>query len=1557
MKQNVFALLIFLMLPIRVLAADGDTFTASTVESVTVTYTVISESAKTCKVGRGYIKNQGTVYAVDESVSGSVTIPSQVNGYSVVAVADHAFYNRSNIESISLPSSILEIGGSAFMGCSSLPSIVLPDNVSFIGDRAFCNCSLLSSVNIPEGVSRLEELSFRGCSKLDNLSLPSTISFIGEQAFYECSSLTSIIIPDNAIIGKDGIVNLSFSGCSSLKTIVFGEGVRIYNKAFGSLQSLVSVTVGNSISTSSEAFSGITYSNATLYVPAGKKDYYMERDPWKTAFPHIEEITDQILQEYTDAQGVKYTLNNDGNTYSVSGHTDACSGDIVILETVNGLKVTSIGYFPFLDCSGLTSITIPTSVTSIGEEAFMRCSGLTSVNIPNSVTYIGSGAFSGCSNLASITIPNSVTEIGDGVLAGCSRLISIQVESGNSVYDSRGDCHAIIETQSNKLIAGCVNTIIPDGVTSIGKYVFSGFSELTSIVIPNSVTSIGDGAFASTGLTSVSIPDGVTTLGFSAFRDCSSLTSIVIPNSVTSIGEYAFEGCSNLTSITIPNSVTFIDFGAFASTGLTSITIPGSVQNIPEDAFANSCLTSVTIDEGVKSIGAYAFGRCENLSKVILPSTITSIGERAFLTDSGDPYIISHILHPFEISDDVFGVYDWSNHYVNPSPATLYVPVGTKSEYEVLSGWNKFATIEEGEFCETSIDGLYYKYNTFLSTATLVHNDTYRSNITSVEIPAKINIDEVIYDVTTIGYRAFYGCGSLTSIKIPNSVTFIGQEAISQCGGLSFIEVEDGNTKYDSRYNCNALIETETNTLIAGCKNSVIPNGVTSIGDGAFFCCSGPTSIIIPGSVISIGKNAFRSCNGLESVVISEGVKTIGESAFKTCPNLSRVELPSTITSIDEGAFVTDSRGPHIVSHITEPFAIADNVFGITDHWLTPSTDPSPATLYIPAGTKSEYEALSGWNKFAQIVEGELLETTLDGLYFLYDTGTGTATVVHNDSYEGNLTNVVIPATITVDEVLYHVTSIGDNAFWGCNSIKSVVIPEGITTIGECAFQWIVNLPKIVIPSTVISIGEGAFVNDGLHIISHIQEPFGVGDNVFGVSHSWPCPITDSSFATLYVPIGTKSKYEALSGWNKFAIIEEGDLLDIIIDDLHYECKTASKTATVVRDDNYGNLKDIDIPATITVDAVQYDVTSIGDYAFYLFTDLSSVTIPNSVTSIGYRAFRNDVGLNSITIPNSVTSIGEEAFYNCWFSSIIIPNSVTSIGDKAFDACSFLSTVAVESSIPVSINENVFSNSSRLYVPRGSKEAYLSATGWKDFGTIKEYPDGDVNQDGEIDVIDVVDIARFVVGTPSTAFEEFLADLDGSGAVNVADAIVLVNEIAGDTNFARTRAASSTNLSDNVLSLTGDGSALSLQMDGDGRFAAFQFDLWLPSDMDVMKLTLNDMRRQGHQLLYNKVSDSHYRVVALSTSANAFNGVSGELLGITLDNFGNDGVYLDNIHFVTTGGLDVPFDSVKWGYTTSILRPEVTNRDGQSVYNLNGQRLNSPRKGVNIVGGKKVVIK
>ena len=218
--------------------------------------------------------------------------------------------------------------------------------------------------------------------------------------------------------------------------------------------------------------------------------------------------------------GFRYLLDSDTKTATLVPKTDGkYSGDIIIPEKVKGNDgveyiVASLVASCFKDCSGLTSITIPSSVTSLGDYCFSNCSGLTSITIPSSVTSLGASCFEWCSGLTSITLPSSVTSLGASCFYFCSGLTSIT---------------------------------IPSSVTSLSESCFCGCRGLTSITIPSSVTSLGEACFLSCrGLTSITIPSSVTSLGASCFEWCSGLTSITIPSSVTSLGDHCFLNCQNL---------------------------------------------------------------------------------------------------------------------------------------------------------------------------------------------------------------------------------------------------------------------------------------------------------------------------------------------------------------------------------------------------------------------------------------------------------------------------------------------------------------------------------------------------------------------------------------------------------------------------------------------------------------------------------------------------------------------------------------------------------------------------------------------------------------------------------------------------------------------------------------------------------------------------------------------------------------------------------------------------------------------------------------------------
>ena len=646
---------------------------------------------------------------------------------------------------------------------------------------------------------------------------------------------------------------------------------------------------------------------------------------------------------YLDAKDIRYSFKGGGGAMSSGSGKYYTSKDI-------------LSCYMFAGCCALQSINLPAEVSTIEEAAFASCMYLTSVVFPDKVTTIKGRAFDKCDALSSIVFPASVTYIDKGAFVWCTGLTSIVVKEGNTKYDSRDNCNAVIETATNQLIIGISSSVIPNTVTSIGSQAFLA-SPMTSITIPSSVTTIEGGAFQDSQLTSITIPKSVISLGWNIVRGCEQLTSIFVEsgnpkydsrddcNAIIETGSNTLiSGC--VTTI-IPASVTSIGNEGFAKCTMKSITIPETVQAIGDEAFGNCYrLTSLIIPEGVKTIGCRAFRSCYGLKKVDLPSTLTSIGNDGFLDTNNLKTIISRISNPFPIDESVFS---------NKS-ATLFVPESSVDAYKATAAWNSFNTIlslesslvniefadpKVKEICvanwDTDGDGELSKFEASLVTGSGIKN-AFSNNkditsfdefeffvgvkdnfsfqgclhLKSIKIPnsvtsigdgafwacQRLSSVTIPNSVISIGARAFQACRGLISIAIPSSVTSIGSGAFSNCNNLTSIVVESGNMVYDSRDNCNAIIETSTNTLITGCKETIIPNSVTSIGDEAF-SGSGLTTINLSSNITSIGKRAFSYCEDLNSLSLPKNVSFIGEQAFSGCWSLISIIVDSENAKYD----------------------------------------------------------------------------------------------------------------------------------------------------------------------------------------------------------------------------------------------------------------------------------------------------------------------------------------------------------------------------------------------------------------------------------------------------------------------------------------------------------------------------------------------------------------------------------------------------------------------------------------------------------------------------------
>ncbi|MDE5614130.1 MAG: leucine-rich repeat domain-containing protein, partial [Treponemataceae bacterium] len=712
----------------------------------------------------------------------------------------------------------------------------------------------------------------------------------------------------------------------------------------------------------------------------------------------------------------------------VTGYADGLPENLVIPD-----GVTEIGRGAFQDCTILESVEIPGSVKSIEDGsyrygAFYGCTNLTSVTIGDGMTSIGDYAFDGCTSLTSVTIPTSVTEIGEYAFSLKEIQFPGTKEQWQAIEGSGGvnatcifctDGHIGIEnvpdylTMSGTVVTGYTdglpeNLVIPDGVTGIESRAFQNCTILVSVELPDSVERIGkysgwgsDGAFnGCTNLTSVTIGDGVTEIGAAAFYECTSLTDVTIPGNVTKIGSYAFYGCESLTSMEIPDGVTKIEDSMFRNcTNLASVKIPDNVTSIGDEAFRKcTSLTSVKIPDNVTEIGDEAFEDCTNLAEVTIGNRVTTIGEYAFR----DCESLASVVLP----DDVTSIGSGSFSSCE-SLASVKIPdsVTTIGDY-AFSYCTSLAEVTIPDSVTTIENNVFYEC----------------TSLASVTIPAS---------VTSIGWYAFYGCTSLTEVTIPAKVTAIGLSAFQNCTRLADVTYNGTLAQWCAmdndddlmRYAKRVTLTGEDNMDLKQAETLVIPNGVTYIGEYAFYNCASLVSVEIPASVTEIGGNAFSLKEVQFKGTKAQWQAIEGSDAVK----VSSVHCTDGYLGVEK-----------------VPDYLTMSGTGVTGH-----TDGLPANLVIPDGvTYIGYEAFSGCTNLTSVTIPASVESIqvrqIWGTYSAFDRCTNLKTVTYLGTLAqwcalnggGYLISVVDASQVTMSD--------GTDL----KTMTNLVIPNGVERIG-----------------------------------------------------------------------------------------------------------------------------------------------------------------------------------------------------------------------------------------------------------------------------------------------------------------------------------------------------------------------------------------------------------------------------------------------------------------------------------------------------------------------------
>ena len=1190
-----------------------------------------------------------------------------------------AFESDKTIDTVILPDSVKEIQYLAF-GFSALRKIDIPDSVVKIDSYSFEWCKNLEFVNIPESVRVIETGAFSGCKSLRDLLIPGSMTSIGLAAFSPCSGLERIRVASNnpvydsredcnavietstdtLIIGcKNTVIpnsvkvigGFAFCRCSSLTSIHIPDSVqKIEEGAFDKCENLKEVHISNPSLLKDTLLNG----NAQIITEKDGERSISTIGDWRSPAGADEELY--------DGKPVFVVSSAKELAAAVSSRGDQVKPPYVVKIPSGSNQVRS---YAFYEDETVGVVILPDSIKLIGNEAFC-CSKLTKVIIPDSVSEIGGEAFQ-FSDLRGIHIPKSLVKLGPEVFVGCKYLREIDVDGANSVYDSRENCHAVIETATNRLLFGCRSSVIPDSVVEIYDHAFYGSEYLRSITIPASVERICKFAFCGCeNMGGIKIPDSVKEIGSFAFSRCSSIERIRIPDAVEKIGKCAFSDCDNLKEIYISDPGLLQD-----AVKDQSVSIISGFKHTPKTKTA----LIAAIREEIKLQGHRADLNC------IDTSAIKNMRELfyKFKTFNGDisEWNVSNVTDMadmFNGSDFDGDISKWDVRNVKDMTDMF-----SSSEFRGdISGWNvdnveyffpmfHYCRLDDDHkparfrrnrpadapVLEGKLNWMDVSFSLSADGVCVVSGDLSDNHHSGSfwgcdlhELPVKHLV--IAEGVTEIGDYTFEEWSRIEELILPSSLTKIGRDAFGRCRDIKRIHFSEGLQEIgnDAFGSCPVDKLDLPNTLTKiGCRTFSgfdrlveldLPDSIVSIGPRAFRNCSSLRSVKLPAHLKVISEALFDDCKALEQVKMPEDLEEIDRYAFSDCPNLKSVTLPDSIKKVAHDAFESEEfeeGGLHycITNYITN-----------VNH-CTVSAKDWDGELDIPSSISHE----------------------------------GRTFVVDNMDFSRckRLTSVRIPdtfsempdcafagcKTLRSIEIPPSVTTIGVEAFKGCEALKSIELPDAVTEIAESLFKGCWRLRKVRFGPNVTKIGESAF--EDCEFLQHL-------------------PLPDSVRR-----IGTS----AFEGCKNLVDLGQPSSLEYV--GLYALDKTAMQ---------------------LMQDGPVYIGNALCGYCGRV-PDHACLEVRDDTTTVAEAALRGRGNLESIIFPESLKFIGYEAFNECRnLKYVHLPKSLKYIEDGAFDWTA-VAEVEVPWESPIEIGYRPFPERAQVYVPVGSLAAYKAAEHWKNY--------------------------------------------------------------------------------------------------------------------------------------------------------------------------------------------------------------------------------------------------